>query len=524
MPDIFVGGCKVRFLLKSTVPFALQRGQLTLCKERLLLDVNKLIVAIAACNACPKRTHPPHVEPTEINEFDIQVPPIVDNLGLDTDAQFMAQALEESASEVPDAYKEVPEGSQDLTAETAAVYLPVPPIEQRRKMQDIVQGAHAVSSILAPLPDYADRQHGGAELLNKVLEDYGSGATVMGSSKFKAGNHCLRRFFYRYIRGIFPKREENEKFSAVDIGSLFHAVMYNHVLTGGKETWEPLYRIVKRQPTGALDVKSVVDNYFRAHYKHDSLHYDFRGVEVPTIYICKPRLLRGKKRSLVISTRHDALIHQLRRSEARAAPGEPASSIYLRNYKTCTNIPQVNMAGLRTDKQTTIELFLARFGHVIFPDIGPVQESLNEIYGNVLGLEYDFIVKRKKFKPSTGTKRFKFNVSDEQLARQMVILEDFLYNEIGDRLYSDHWEDPYTWTQSFWCHDVYFNGWLCPYHRLCDSCGSQEIAERGFDQSDEYIVTPDNLQFSGKLKSIRQHRKRGKLFKPARGATQEKLE
>jgi len=538
MSDIFIGGCNARLALETTVPFKLEKRQLQNCEKRLLLDVNALIVAIHACNSCKLRTNPPRVEPTEINEFDVNIPPVVDNLGLDEEALFLQEALSEEDPEgkdsTPEIYKTIPKGAQDLTEDTASVDLPVPRQERKRKMEEIVNGAPHVSSILAPLPDFNhEKVTRKFEILEEVLKEYGSGPSLMGSSKLKVANHCLRRFFYKFILGLFMKKvqhdqdeEEDSNFAAVETGGLFHAVMFNHILTGGKDTWDPIYRVMNFRPTGALLVKSLIDNYFRAHFNYDAQMYDFRGVEIPSTFICDPRVVRGRKLALKLTTRHDALMHKMRVGERRAGPGEPTSSIQLRNYKTCRNLPKVSSAGLRTDRQTTLELFLAKFGHLEFPDFGIVEESVNTFFGNVLGIEYDYLMKVKKFKPSQHVKRYRFNVSDSQLAHQMVIIQDYLYEEIADRLYSKHWQDPATWTQSYWCHDVHYMGWLCPFHRLCDMTGASDIAMRAYDKDDSYVITHENLQYKGKPRSLAKQKKlkKAKLFEPAKGAVADKGE
>jgi len=518
------------FKLESTDPLVLRKNELRKCKTQLLRGVSVFIVAKAACDNCKLRSNPPHLEPTEIKETAFDVPPVFDTLGFTGN-----QALEQSvldADSVPLVYKEPRVDADTLTVDSASIDLPVPPIELKRQQkgrhEKMANMYFTTASRFAPLPPFEPEMQGlGMMAIEDVLAQYGSAPSIMGSSKMKTAQHCLRMFFLKYILGLrkrydsFKKdADEEERIVPVEIGGLFHLVLHLHLATGGRDTWTPLYLVKDRSPEAMLTVRQLVENYVRTHYSKDAITRDFRSTEVESRYICQPRIVQGKKQSLILSTRHDQLYHVLRRGESRQPVGELCSSITIGELKTTKSMPFLSMPGLRINVQTTLNLWTARFGHVLM-DGTMVEESVEKLFGPVTDICYDFIAKSRKFVQKRDCKRFRFNVSDEQVAHQFLTLEDFLYEEIADRLFYKNCLDPSIWTQSYWCHDIYYPGWLCPYCTLCDQRSTNFDNVLGFDRTDRDLVTTENIISKEKIKPAYKVKK-GKLFKPSRGVIGDK--
>ena len=529
--DVFVGGCLVYFKLESTDPLVFCKNEQRKCKTQFLRGVDVFIVAKAACDSCKFRNNPPHLEPTEIKENTFNVPPVFDTLGFAGSQELEQSLLEENT--VPLVYKESRTNADTLTVETASIALPVPPIELKRqqkgKHEKMANKYFTTASRLAPLPPFEPEKQGlGMATIEDVLAQYGSAPSVMGSSKMKTGQHCLRMFYLKFVLGLkkrydsYKKEDiaEDERVVPVEIGGLFHLVLHLHLATGGRETWTPLYMIKDRNPETVLTVRQLIENYSRTHYAKDAIALDFRGTEIESRYICQPRMIHGTKRALTLSTRHDQLYHVLRRGEARQPVGEPCSSITIGELKTTKSMPFLSMPGLRINVQTTLNLWTARFGHVLM-DGTLVEESVEQLFGPVTDIQYDFIAKSKKFVQKRDCKRFRFNVSDEQVAHQFLTLEDFLYEEIADRLFYKNCFDPSVWTQSYWCHDIYYPGWLCPYCTLCDQRSTNFDNVLGFDRVDRDLITPENILWTDKIQPAYKMKK-GKLFKPSRGVIGDK--
>lgn len=504
--NIFIGGCESRFELISLRPFNLRL--ITDCESRYLQGITTQFAAIHACNACKYRIAPPHVTLTNCQQQEVAKLPVVGNLGVDPMSAMSAEFDGRSTKIIP----ELKDDEFILTAENACIELPVPKIEREREFELLVKPESlAVSSRLAQLPIFDDSKIGNS-LIEDVIATFSNGPTIMGSSKIRVAQHCLQRFYYQYVLGLARTRDEitaeedtEEKIEPADFSNLVHILYETHLHTGGRNTWQVLYALKGRYPTAVLELYNIFSHYMKVHYGNDVIKYDYRAVEQESRWYCKSRKVQGANISLMLTSRHDALIHELQRGEKRQAPGMSCSSIFINDLKVYKILP-TNIAGIRLDMQTALHLWTARYGHAVING-KVVEESTSVLYGDVRSIIYDYLSKLNK----NATKRFKFNVSDEQLAEQIAVLEDFVYTMIADRLFSKHVDESGTWPRSYWCRDVYFPGWLCPYYLLCDTCAEHKRSSAYKKDPRAFLVTRENICYDKKPRPAR-NALRGKLF------------
>ena len=547
MPTHYITGCNLRLPLTSEQPFRLADGVLARCKTRGLSKADTHSAAKASCAHCDLNRSPCYLEAGPPWEYEKPEPPADPPPFLPEESQgdtfdpaewgAVDDSIDSGGTALPRKPKAAPTGKPPTVAE-AAVDLPKYPREERRPKEAVISQADVLAATPPPTPAarppvYSPPTTRPSEktTVTGLLEeaDVAGGPSVLGWSKIKMGRLCLRSFYYRWIAGLVPKThgdmtlDDNDdvpetqrstpatRLSPLDIGSVFHATLELHRRTGGMRTWDALYALRAAHPTLVLEVKRLVDAYIAKWGPIENREWDLRGTERESRYYFPSRRCAGRNRRLCISSRHDFLYHPLRQGEARAPVSQPASSIYVGEMKTARAISR---EGYRVDAQILLHAATFKWGMPVTPNgVLLVDKTSEEIYGPLRGVTLDWIVKATKLDPSKHLQRQTYMVSEPQLKHFLESLGEWLYEELGARVFHAERETPSTWPQSWTCHGMFYPTWICPYHYLCDMAS----AHRGWQWQYEVADTLDLAALELPYKVAKTRRKKGRAVAEIEG-------
>ena len=552
----FITGCNLRLPLDSEQPFRLEPKGLLRCQTQGLSKADSHSSAVTSCAQCKLNQSPgspsyieagppwDYGDPSPPQDQEPFLPPAVQEEGTVFDpAEWGAVDVDEEGGTEPPRKPREESKAPVPTPAQAAVELPVFPKEERRPKETVI----AKTEVLAitppqtpaskpPLYNPSNAVPQTSDTKVSTLLAYAGaegGPSVLGWSKLKSARLCLRSFFYRWIAGLVPKdnpdsaiaiaetevaqdqrRGTTAALSPLDLGSVFHATLELHRRTGGIATWDALYALRTAHPTLALEVKRYVDAYLAKWGPIEAKEWDVRGTEREGRYFYPSRRCAGKNRRLCVSSRYDVLYHALRQGEARGPIGRPVSSICINEMKTTR---AMGREGYRVDGQILLQAGTYKWGSPITPEGTIIVDKTNEeVYGPLRGVTVDWIVKAaaSTFDPAKHLKRQSYMVSDEQIRHFLTSLGDWLYEELGARIFHAKADEAETWPQSWLCHGMFYPTWVCPYHYLCDMA----VAHRGWEWY--YQALEDTLDLDALAlpkKRAKPRKKRGRAVAPVEG-------
>lgn len=539
MPLHYISGCNTRVPLLSDEPFRLApeaaRALKPLCSTGKLGQARSHRAAVATCQQCPLFAVPSYVEPPDVDE--VPSPPEqrvggrtadeapISDPDLDWDFWGGAPPDEDAAPTTPPPAitrkPRKPLPPPQTTREIAAV-IPEPASERRRPKEPPLQDRElwtppppaAPPQRLPPYtpprgapPSYGLDARGckvtPSEIIRRWRPEFAKGPSILGHSKLNDSHVCLRRFFWRWVLGLVPaptpewlQEGYDDYLNPLDVGSLVHLVLEVWRLTGGAHAWEPLYLLRGDYPALVLEVKRLVELYVQGNAS-DAVTWDLRAVELESRYYWPPHKCRGRKRRLCISSRHDAVYHPLQRGEPRQPPGTPCRNIRLVELKTTKTPPSESLIGYRVNSQIVQHTATYSLGSAV-SSAGTVLPTSNaELYGALAGVMLDWIVKVKDFNLIKHLPRQTYRLHDLNVTAYLEDERLWVYEQIGDRLFSPHVEDPATWPRSWMCHGLFYPSWVCAYHRLCDAAGGAwtTAAEQDYLREPEHTVTGPDLEY-----------------------------
>jgi hypothetical protein len=487
--------------------------------------------AMTTCHHCEHRTGPGYVEPGPPFEYEAEVPvelatetpvegaethvnkdPFDDLIHYDPNKWASPGTIEEK----PNIEKPVPEKRPAPTEpegeppdpEELAIDLPQAVVEEKRAKEPLVStpdifqiDAPAQTPAARPPPYETHAQKPPPELdlddpdagyptPEELIFQYlggqsgsGGGPSVHGWSRISNAHQCLRYYFYDFVAKLHVKRyperevtfpgEEPSQFekrlNPLWQGSLMHDVRGLHLITGGMHTWDPLYAIRGLYPNYALEVYRLMKHYLESWGSGDNAKWDVRGVENESRKYFKPRRICGKARSLCVSSRHDALIHPLQQGEMRYPVGKPTPRIDINEFKSTRVLASTTVEGYRVDGQALLHCGTYKYGRAVTSQGEVLEQSSEEIYGKLNSLMLDWVVKVKNFIPSKHLIRQHYIIPEDQVQHFLDRTGDFLYEEIGKRLFHKRWQDPDLWPQGWLCRGIYYPSWICPYAPICEN-------------------------------------------------------
>lgn len=395
------------------------------------------------------------------------------------------------------------------------------PLDLRGKTIMGVPGHQAVPAVKDARPS-----------LDELLAPLGirGGPSVLGFSSIRKAHHCLREFFWARVMGLelpYNIEEVDEArdkvwVSPLALGSLVHAMMEVYLKGSFFDLWQVdkvLAAVKPVYPLLAAEALRLWNNYLQKFGPIDKATVDVRAVELECRYYYPKRKCAGKQRSLCISGRMDALLRQLPAGGGRL-PAEEAvcdsSPLRVHDLKTAAAVNQSTVAPWSHEGQALQNIACFNYGTYMLPalDDGPPIVSLKpaaERFGKAEGFLLTVIGKAQNFDPNKHLIRQPFVVPDHLAKAYLEDVGPFLYNEIGERLFSKHAEDPATWPKSYCCRDV-ITSKPCMFLPLCESAANVDYSVL-FNVGRKLV--PESIEAPKK-------RGKGRKKKPARTEGQDK--
>jgi len=358
------------------------------------------------------------------------------------------------------------------------------------------------------------------KLLEAALPWWTSGGSLMGWSKLKEAALCMRGFFWKYVLGLRLKAKPNyianssqaeddapigpsegrsnrgERLSPLDLGILVHACIEAFYRTGSfTAMWAPADAIQKQWPAYAVETRRLVQFYLRRYNEDEARFWDMRAVERESRYYFPARRCGGKRRSLCVSARHDGIYRKLGSGEARVPVGEPIpnDSARIHEVKTTATLTYNRLRGFYQDAQLMTNLLTYNHGHAVQRDGTVLAVSTAELFGLTQTVTVTWIGKNKALDLNKDIDRVDYLIPADRVVEFAGDMEDWLYHEIGDRLFSEHCQRPETWRKSWLgCKDQYFPGAICPFLSLCELPGANW--NQLYEQRARDILDPTTLE------------------------------
>jgi hypothetical protein len=295
-----------------------------------------------------------------------------------------------------------------------------------------------------------------ADILDAKLggQEYLGGPSVRGWSKISTYAICRRMYYLESIKKMRPKRQS----PALDIGTLFHACMAAHYLTGGQKTYEPLYAVKDEIPEVAQEVARLLSAYFAMYQQEEAQHWDIRAVEREVIGTVTAKLPKKKKEHTAqLSCRFDLVI----RKKAAGAPPDPygpcPAGVYIVDHKCMAKMSYDLTEGYKMDGQFLLMAYLWR------------QQGLDAVLGKLNGFIINVITKTKQ----PECRRVDIAISDADVDRFIEQITPSVV-EIDLNAKGPLAQDIENWPMNFGvCKSPRGYG-LCKYFDFCSSHGAQE--------------------------------------------------
>jgi len=353
-----------------------------------------------------------------------------------------------------------------------------------------------------------------------------SGPSVHGMSRLKSAWCCLRKYFLETVCALTARREPDiqlmvggiplvdeaaqkpDRLSPLWVGSLCHAVRAFHLQTGGHFTWDPLYAIRGLYPEYALEVYRLMTNYYDRWAEYDSRTWDSRAVEVEGRYYFPSRRIGGRGRRLCLSSRYDAIYRPISADEPRTPLGEPTPGVRINELKTAARTTATYGKGYRINPQIQLQTATFTKGNLVARGGTVLPQSPADVFGPLLDVELDWIIKVKNVDPVQHLVRKQFTIPTEQTEHFLKTTGDFYIEQIGKRLWHKNWDHPDTWPQSWLCHDLWYQGWVCPFAQLCESPSRMAAVDKAFETNELGPLDRDAIVMPKKLGRKKRARKR----------------
>lgn len=351
---------------------------------------------------------------------------------------------------------------------------------------------------LDEVPDGAVERQPVEKLLAAALPWYTPGGSLMGWSKLKQAKLCLRSFYYSAVLGLVLRREptyvlpetaplffdddapepvkggRKEYISPLDLGTLVHACVECWYRTGDDQAmWAPAEAVKHHHPATALEARRLVNFYLRRYAEDEATTWDNRAVERESRYWFPPRKCGGKRRSLCVSARHDGIYRPLQPGEARLPPGTASKNndIRVHELKTSATLTYNRTRGFMQNAQVMMGLLTYNRGHAVRKDGTVLAYPTAALFGSSEEVTVTWIGKTVRQDMQKDIDRMDYRIPSSRIDGFVADLEDWYYEEIGDRLFSTAYQQPETWRKDWQCADIHFSGSICPFLSVCEVDG-----------------------------------------------------
>lgn len=194
----------------------------------------------------------------------------------------------------------------------------------------------------------SDRQRSISALLaDHYSADEVGGPSPCGWHAVSLAMSCWRRVFHQSIEGLVSIRPKPGR----EIGTLLHACLARHYLTGGKDTYTPLTIVESEYPEHAEEVRRLLDALRAKYWTEEAQRWDIRAVEqlheAPLrVTVTNTRGIH-QRRTVKITSRFDLVVH-LRDAGAPVMPAGPCEDgVYITDHKCLPENAMVDTANGR---------------------------------------------------------------------------------------------------------------------------------------------------------------------------------
>jgi hypothetical protein len=356
-----------------------------------------------------------------------------------------------------------------------------------------------------PAPELPARAVGLAELLHDGSEKPPlhdlmqlAGPSLNGPSKQRTARTCLRRFFYSYVMGYDKPREveltysghEDPHLDALGLGSMVHTMLEKKYK--GQNPYDEEFRAVEEvYPDFAAEASRLFDNHTAFYTDDEVLMWDVRFIEMESRMALPKRRIKTAKRqvSLTLSCRTDLGYRPLKSGQARLEPGVPCDDIILLDHKTTAQMTMKHREGfgLNHEIQTLQNLLVFNNGYEVKPDGTWHTKPNSERYGTATRFVYNWIGKAKRHDPDKHLSRPMITPNPQVLASYLDDTTNFMYEEIGERLFHEKALEKETWPKSYVCRDV-VTGFACPFITACSMGDYYNLEQHFIRQKDETLL------------------------------------
>jgi hypothetical protein len=497
MKTYYISGCNTALIVKSHTSvgaptagigqgpgLAIFGDSLTpeSCPTGLLLAASSPEAAKEVCRGCPKGELQPYFEqpPDPANSPpppDVTTPSAAPELPeslpgkppTPEQADTPAPGAEpEEAPPVLESSPPVPESSPPTPRPSGPLVLPALAVTSTTK--ETWGGSPAVESREVN-PNAKPR-------LSELLPGIG-GPTLMGTTAIRGAERCLRYCYWQKMRALEPPREPSREFKGktyynpLELGALVHSCIEYYLLGGFDVDLgnRPLEKVKPHYPGLAAEGARLYNRYINAFREEDMRTWDVRAVELESRYYFPPRKLAGKQRQLFLSARFDSVVRIIPDGGQRIPVGSPvppeeSKHLAVHDLKTISNV-QGTVEGYRHELQVLQELLCARHG-IYFSKHGTPGNFADD-FGSPSCFMVSWVGKAQEFNPKKHVGRARYDVPEVLVEEFARWTGDFLYEELGPRMFSKDRDKLSTWPKRYGtCRDPITNR-ACPYLALCEA-------------------------------------------------------
>lgn len=283
-----------------------------------------------------------------------------------------------------------------------------------------------------------------------TVEEIG-GPSAFGWHTVSLGMRCPRLAYYSLVRHLRPKRPS----PGMERGTLMHACLARHYLTGGVETFKPLEVIQPYLPDLAHECDRLLRAYFDAYAAEEARNWTVCGVEyeaggrvrgVPTT-----GRRSGKRVHIPITCRYDLIV------KLRERDGTLDSGCYVVDHKVLSRLDQDAVRNFGMSGQFLQNALVWKLAR------------LDRQFGPLRGFIVNVIIATK----TVQLERLRITIAPRDIARYLEIVRPNAI-DLWARLHAPHHQRVENWPMNLSaCSSAYG---MCKFWALCDSHGELEDA------------------------------------------------
>lgn len=160
----------------------------------------------------------------------------------------------------------------------------------------------------------------------------------------------------------------------------------------------------------------------------------------------------------------------MRPTVAVTVPSQPVflTGDGLITHNTTATLSYNRVRGFSMNAQLMCNILTYNYGHAVKRDGTVLKQSTADLFGPTQTVTVTWIGKNKAQDPNKDVERVEYELGAGRVEQFRDSLADWYYEEIGERLFSAHYDKPETWPMDWLgCADWPWMGAVCPYVTLC---------------------------------------------------------